>query len=349
MIQPQQAIYQQPKAMQLPPPPPPAQPQYNAVKIDIINPTATPGTHPSPQQPIYNYPYAPTYSYPQPSPQVMTPVIPQPVVPKPVITQPAVAAPQKQEPAEPAQKPVEQKAVEQKPSEPEKLSTADAKSFITKLQTTAQDPKQQEEVIKEIATIAQADKAKAVQMLDEDLIRQLLSVVAQDTSKLAAPTPEQIELRQKAKNGEKLTPEQQTKADELSMTEIAERNKQYALYTISLLDKVLIDELKAKNVPITANKIPAIAGMVDALKGNPNPFVREAAAAAIEYIATPDFKADLTPIMELAKQDTSKDVQQRAQMVLNKLNAASAAAPVAAAQVADKAVAAEKPEETKAA
>lgn len=321
--QPQTSYPQLPQMAQMTPPPQMAQPQYNAVKIDIINPTASPGNaQPFVPQiaPTYQYPQAPMYQYPQaPLPVAYKPVqIPAPVVPQPSIQQPpAPPAPVIQE------QPVTAQPAEVKPAvaEPTKLSDADAKSFTARLSAALNKPTEQETVIKEIATLVQADKQKAEQLLDDKLIEQLLMVVDQKTPDLKGPMPEQIELRQQIKNGQKVTPEQQVLADKLSEAELEIRNKQYALYTVALLDKVLIDEVKKQGQPMTANKIPGIAGMIDTLKTSQYPDVREAAAAAIEHIAAPEFKADLAPIMEKAKQDSSPDVQKRVDAVMAKLNA----------------------------
>jgi len=101
-------------------PTPQQNPNYNAVKIDIHNPTVgTPSVqnpyegYAQPTMPYYSYPQTPVYTYPQAAPQTcyypqpyQSPVIPQ-TVPAPVVTE----APVQQVPAAPVVPPVQQQNI----------------------------------------------------------------------------------------------------------------------------------------------------------------------------------------------------------------------------------------------
>ena len=104
--------------------------------------------------------------------------------------------------------------------------------------------------------------------------------------------------------------------------EEAERNKEYALYTMAVLAKVYIEEIKKETgniVPMT--DVPGMSAMVDAVKDNPNSGAKVAALDALTYIQQPEYKEELNTIYALAQQDSNPQVitsAKRAQMALNK-------------------------------
>ena len=76
---------------------------------------------------------------------------------------------------------------------------------------------------------------------------------------------------------------------------MAERNKSYALFSIALLDKVYAQEIKKLNnttVPLT--DLPSAINVVNQLKDNPNPMVRESAIEALIYENPDVFYLDVT-------------------------------------------------------
>ncbi len=356
-----------------------AQPQNNAVKIDIINPQAGATTNPyampqasayppyvpnaqyvpsyypllqQPQMPVQNFSQpiaAPMRQIQQPVQQPMPMVTPQPVaapqtvaVPQPVIIpQPVVTAQPQQiinnapvaampEPpqaqvasAQPEATPVE--TAEQTPVAPQVEAPAstpvniDLNQVVSKLNSTNMD--EQLAAIENIAETAQVNPTAATQLLDTQIMDALGNILKKDTTQMQGPTPEQIELRQKLLSGEQLTPEQTEVANKMSDMEVAERNKQFALYTIAILQKLLSTEVeKAQGVKLEMKDLPMINDIVKIAKADINPMLRASALAALSYIATPENKALLTTMFEQSKKDADPNVQAVAAEALNKLS-----------------------------
>lgn len=354
-----------------------AQPQNNAVKIDIINPQAgaTNSPYAMPQASAYapyvpNAQYAQAYypvpqqlpqipvqqptSYAMPAQQVQqtyaTPVqqqIPQQVstqapvvIPQPVVTQqvpqqvinngPAVMPePPKAQVVqqEPVQLPTTETiaAPAQAPAAPQVEAPAstpvniDLNQVVSKLNSTNMD--EQLAAIENIAETAQNNPTAATQLLDTQIMDALGNILKKDTTQMQGPTPEQIELRQKLISGEQLTPEQTEAANKMSDMEVAERNKQFALYTIAILQKLLSTEVeKAQGVKLEMKDLPMINDIVKIAKADINPMLRASALAALSYIATPENKALLTTMFEQSKKDADPNVQAVAAEALNKLS-----------------------------
>ena len=341
----------------------PQQPSYNAVKIDIHNPTVgTPGmSQPQPMYqpqyapvnaPIYNYPQNPIYC-PCPMPQVpsepvatQAPVyypgqpLPQPIAypqpvqfPQPVQypQQPAVIEqqnvnypPQVQPVPVPAQVPAQvpapqvsnaPKVVPPTPVEP----SLDLNGFISRL--TNPDFKGQEMAMEDIADIVNNQPEKASELVDKQIFKALNDIISFDSSKLEGPSQKQIDIRQKLVQGEKVSEEDEKLANTYTPKEMAERNKSYALFSIALLDKVYAQEIKKlsnNTVPLT--DLPSAVNVVNQLKDNPNPMVRESAIEALSYIQEPEYKKDLTTLFTVAKNDQDASVSAAAQVALDKLD-----------------------------
>ncbi len=332
-------------------------PQNNAVKIDIINPQA--GTQ-APYNP-YAMPTVPQYTMPQasayapyvpngqyPEPIMMTPAqpplppvppapqapvaaeIPAPVViPQPVVNnQPQIInAPQAQMPEPPQAQPVAE-AVSAPAAAPEapKVETpastpinVDLNQVVSKLNSTNLD--EQLSAIENIAETAQTNPNAATQLLDTQIMDALGNIIKKDTTQMQGPTPEQLELRQKILSGEKLTPEQTENANKISEMETAERNKQFALYTVAILQKLLSTEVeKAQGTKLEMKDLPMINDVVKIAKADANPMLRASALAALSYIATPENKALLTTMFEQSKKDADPNVQAVAAEALSKLS-----------------------------
>ncbi len=332
----------------------PQQPSYNAVKIDIHNPSVgTPGMAPCQPQyqpqyapvnaPIYNYPQYPVYC---PQPQIPAePVAQAPVyypgqpLPQPVQypTQPAVvnqqnvnyppAAPQPVPAQVPAQVPAPQvsnaPAVEPpKPAEP----ALDLNGFISRL--TNPNFEGQAAAMEEIVDVVNKQPEKAPELVDKQVFKALNDIISFDSSKIEGPSQKQLEIRQKIIQGEQVSPEDRALADKYSPKEMAETNKSYALFSIALLDKIYAQEIKKisnNTVPLT--DLPSVVNVVNQLKDNPNPMVRVSAIEALSYIQDqvkePEYKKDLTTLFTVAKNDQDASVASAAQAALDKLNNAA--------------------------
>ena len=193
----------------------------------------------------------------------------------------------------------------------------------------------QAQQMEEIVRKALDNKKDAMPYLVRDVFSELINIAKKDTSDLASPTPAQIEARKKIianvlsiqqnpNRNElpfKLTEDEIALANQISPMEQAERNKEYALYTMATLSKIFIDEVEAETgnvVPFT--DIPGVSATVDALRYNPNSGVKAAAIDALSYIQRPEYKEELTTLYTLAQTDNDSIVSASAQRALNKLN-----------------------------
>lgn len=320
------------------------QPSYNAVKIDIHNPQVN---APSCSQcqacapvtaPVYEYPQAPVYEVPKQSiytPTPQQPVVAQPPavqelpsVPPPVIVQPTIT----QIPA--ATIPVATPAIDATPittpaavAAPQTVEVKapevttpqiDLNEFISKL--TSPDYEVQASTMESIADLVQKSPQKATELLDVKVVDTLLNIMGTDTSKLAGPTPQQLQIREKIMSGKPVTEAETTEASKITPMEQAERNKQYAIYTVAILQKLYGSEIEKMNstvVPLT--ELPGAAGIVEQVKNNPNPMVRASGIDALSYIQRPEYKQDLTTLFTVAQKDQDLNVQQAAKKALEKL------------------------------
>lgn len=328
-------------------------PNYNAVKIDVHNPAVSaPGVgqaamnvpqYAQPTMPYYSYPQAQLYDYPQAQqvPYYNMPVMapqymPQaPQAPVAQIAQPAPIAPQptqqiQQQNINAPQAQVPEPVVTQQPAAPQQAQAVevqqpvpvtpqvDLNSFIAKL--TNPDYEVQANAMEEIANMVKDEPQKATELLDEKVMNALTNIVNNDSSKLAGPTPEQIAARQKLMAGEKLSDADTKLATTITPMEQSERNKSYAMFTTSIMDKLYGDEVaKLTNTTVPLTELPGAVTIVEQLKNNPNPMVRTSAIEALSYIQQPAYKQDLSTLFSIAKNDQDKNVQEAATAALAKL------------------------------
>lgn len=362
---------QQPQIQPMAQQPAPSTPSYNAVKIDVHNPSVNAGgmtqqpQYATPTMPLYNYPQAPMYQYPQAQQPAYYPPV-QPVVVPPVVTQtpadvkPAeVPAPQvvAQQPteapkaeapkAEEAPKTAEAPKVEVAPSAPLEPQV-DLNGFVAKL--TNPDYDVQAAAMEDMANMVKNDPQKATELLDVKVTDALTNIVKADTSKLTGPTAEQLAAREKLLSNQKMTDDEKKLASTITPLEQAERNKSYAMFTSAIMQKLYADEVaKLTNTTVPITELPGAVTIVEQLKNNPNPMVRTSALEALSYIQNPAYKKDLETLFTIAKNDQDKGVQEAATAALDKLSklpeaeAPKAEAPVAEAPKAD-AQAAKEPE-----
>jgi len=332
-------------------------PQLNAVKIDIINPQAIGGQQQAPvmqEQPqyFYSYPTAQTYNIPttsyygpqaQAMPQAQYPVMPpMPPVPQypqqvPVmdqtITQNVQTVPPTPVPPPPSvideQPAPQQVAQPQVVQEPQAANVPTAGIDVAAINAAlkSDDLDAQTNAIQQIAEIGQSNPQQAAALLNEETFTGLTNIITRDTTALPGPTQKQIELRQKLEAGKNLTPQEQQEAETLSPQEKAEINKQFGTYTLAVLQKNFREAIDAEAAKqgvqsVTINELPGITEVVNNLKDNPNPIIREASIQALKYIAKPEDKEVLKTIFDIsAKQDADPSVRQSAQEALNALPA----------------------------
>lgn len=301
---PQMPVYQQPA------------PEYNAIKINIVDPKVnapgaqTPSVYNYPQQSVYSYPQAqqPVYYPQQPAAQVPAPqvinqqtvgTVPPPVVPEPAPVQQAPAA-EAQQPAAPA------------------VETLNVPAFTQRI--SSDNLEDAGKAIEEVADIAQTKPNEAPQLLDTGLMEALLGVIGKDSSALEAPTDRQKELRQQILEGKQLSEADMAEANKITPLEMAERNKQYALFTTAILQNALIDEFKkTNNMTPDIKDLPGMEQIVTTVKDNPNPMLRASALAALAYNARPEYKSVMNEIFELSKKDADENVQKVAEEGIAKL------------------------------
>lgn len=331
-------------------------PQVNAQKYNLQNPIQQPNY----TSQVYDYPKAPIYDVPQsqiyqpqgPATACCQPKAVQevPAVPPPVVVQqnsnqevsPATVQTASPEvvPVPPAVVSLETApaAVATAPSTVETASVAvatapqavevkapetikpqiDLNEFISKL--TNPDYEIQANAMETIAEMAQKEPDKATDLLDVKVIDALLGIMQADSSKLEGPTPAQLDAREKIMGGKSVTEAETAEANKVAPMELVERNKQYSIYTIAILDKLYVSEIEKMNktiVPMT--ELPGAAGIVEQIKNNPNPMVRISAIDAMSYIQRPEYKQDLNTLFSVAKNDKDVNVQTAAQKALDKL------------------------------
>ena len=194
----------------------------------------------------------------------------------------------------------------------------------------------QAQQMEEIARISMDNPANAVPYIVRDVFSSLIDITKKDTSALAAPSEEQVNARKKiianyialenAKTPQDKLPYELTEKDialanELSPMEQAERNKEYALYTMAILAKIYTDEVEKQTgniVPMT--DVPGTSAIVDSLRYNPNSGVKIAAIDALRHINRPEYKEEMTTLFTLAQADTNPMVKEAAGRAIERIN-----------------------------
>lgn len=195
--------------------------------------------------------------------------------------------------------------------------------------------------MEEIARISMEDSAKALPFIVTEIFTELINIVKKDTSNLTPPSEKQIEIRKQIIVNEiikeqaraekkdvselelpyKISKQELAEASNLSTLEQAERNKEYALYTMAILAKVYTDEVHKQTgniVPLT--DLPGVSEIVDSLRYSSNAGVKIAAIDALRYINRPEYKEELTAVLELATDDKNPYVARNAAVALENIN-----------------------------
>jgi len=193
----------------------------------------------------------------------------------------------------------------------------------------------QAQQMEEIVRLAIMEPEKAKNYLVSDVFSKLIDITKEDATKLAPPTQQQIEARQKLianiiaveKDQKaidnlpyKMNDDEVALATKLSPMELTERNKEYALTTLGALADLFIKDYETKEgkiVPIT--DAPGISAIVNALRKDPDSGVKLAALDALRHIQRPEYKEELSAIFALAKTDPNPNVSKTAEKALAEL------------------------------
>ena len=157
---------------------------------------------------------------------------------------------------------------------------------------TSPDYDEQADAMEAISEVAMYAPDKAEELLDNKVVDNLLNIMGKDTSKMEGKDKE-----------------------------LAERNKEYAMFTTATLQKLYADGVKdLAKTTVPADDLIGMAGIVNELKTNKNASVREAAVASIGYMSRPEYKKDLAPLLQEASQNKDAKVKAQADKQLKSLN-----------------------------
>ena len=217
---------------------------------------------------------------------------------------------------EPEKATVQQKKIEIVESENIK-PVIDINTFIAELAN--KDYARQAEAMGTIAQVASVSPDIAAQLLDVKVIDTLLGIMHADTTKLQMPSEKQMMLRQSALKGHTLSVEDMKEATSMSEYELAEQNKQYAMYTLASLQRVYAGEVKKMGAEVAFSDLPGANEILKEIESNPNPAVRISGLSALNYVQRPEYKAEIHAAYEKASQDKNplvRDVAQRGAQLL---------------------------------
>lgn len=195
--------------------------------------------------------------------------------------------------------------------------------------------------MEDIARVSMQDAQQAVPYIVTEIFSELENIVKKDSSDLTPPSERQIELRQqiivneilkeqaraKGENPEKIelpykiSEKDIQEASKLSSMEQAERNKEYALYTMAILAKVYGDEVNRHTgniVPLT--DMPGVSTIVDTLRNDSNGGIKIASIDALRYLYRPEYKEELEAVLKITATDPNPLVSKTATMTIEGLN-----------------------------
>lgn len=194
--------------------------------------------------------------------------------------------------------------------------------------------------MEEIARLASEGQTSLTPYIVVEVMNELINIVNKDSKSLPAPSEKQIETRQQiiineivkeqAKEENKsieeiglpydISEEDIIEAMQLTPMELAERNKEYALYSIAILAKTYTDEIQKNSgnvVPLT--DLPGVAEIVNVIRHNFNSGVKIAAMEALVYLNRPEYNDEISTIIEIATNDLNPYVANSAKMALESL------------------------------
>lgn len=327
-----------------------AAPSASAVNIQIFEPKAYSGQptnnvanpiYAYPQQSMYSQPYMNQYQQYMPQAPVYMPQaqqvqqLPQQQMPAPLLTPQAPAteqAPQAPQATVEQQTPAQPDMQIQQPTE-QNQNAVDVNSLVAGLKST--DNKTQEDAITKIANLSQGTPEMQSAVLSEPVMRGLADIVKQDTSSLQGPTEAQVAAINKAASGAKLTPEEEALTKELAPKTLADKNRVISMFTLAMLQKNQRDEVDRYNATQDPNnqlpqlKLNDLIGYTEienAARNDNEKEVKLAAIQALSYVAKPEDKETIEPVLKAAMNDPEPLIQQAANEVLTNIGAAPQAA-----------------------
>ena len=327
-----------------------ATPSASAVNIQIFEPKAYSGQptnnvanpiYAYPQQSMYSQPYMNQYQQYMPQAPMYMPQaqqvqqLPQQQMPAPLLTPQAPAteqAPQAPQATVEQQTPAQPDMQIQQPTE-QNQNAVDVNSLVAGLKST--DNKTQEDAITKIANLSQGTPEMQSAVLSEPVMRGLADIVKQDTSSLQGPTEAQVAAINKAASGAKLTPEEEALTKELAPKTLADKNRVISMFTLAMLQKNQRDEIDRYNATQDAqNQVPQLPvndligynEIENAARNEQEKEVKLAAIQALSYVAKPEDKETIEPVLKAAMNDPEPLIQQAANEVLTNIGAAPQAA-----------------------
>ena len=327
-----------------------ATPSASAVNIQIFEPKAYSGQptnnvanpiYAYPQQSMYSQPYMNQYQQYMPQAPMYMPQaqqvqqLPQQQMPAPLLTPQAPAteqAPQAPQATVEQQTPAQPDMQIQQPTE-QNQNAVDVNSLVAGLKST--DNKTQEDAITKIANLSQGTPEMQSAVLSEPVMRGLADIVKQDTSSLQGPTEAQVAAINKAASGAKLTPEEEALTKELAPKTLADKNRVISMFTLAMLQKNQRDEIDRYNATQDPNnqlpqlKLNDLIGYTEienAARNDNEKEVKLAAIQALSYVAKPEDKETIEPVLKAAMNDPEPLIQQAANEVLTNIGAAPQAA-----------------------
>ena len=327
-----------------------AAPTASAVNIQIFEPKAYSGQptnnvanpiYAYPQQSMYSQPYMNQYQQYMPQAPMYMPQaqqvqqLPQQQMPAPLLTPQAPAteqAPQAPQATVEQQTPAQPDMQIQQPTE-QNQNAVDVNSLVAGLKST--DNKTQEDAITKIANLSQGTPEMQSAVLSEPVMRGLADIVKQDTSSLQGPTEAQVAAINKAASGAKLTPEEEALTKELAPKTLADKNRVISMFTLAMLQKNQRDEVDRYNATQDPNnqlpqlKLNDLIGYTEienAARNDNEKEVKLAAIQALSYVAKPEDKETIEPVLKAAMNDPEPLIQQAANEVLTNIGAAPQAA-----------------------
>ena len=212
-----------------------------------------------------------------------------------------------------------------------KNSNIDVKNIVLNLR--GEDYDKQALQMEEIAKVAAENPKALVNYVTVEIFSSLIDIVEKDTTDLEPASEAQIEARKKiiinelvkrqakANNEDpekvelpfELKKEEIELAMKLTSMEQAERNKEYALYSIAMLAKAYGENVKEETgmtVPIT--DLPGVSNIVNVLKKEKNPGIKVAAIDALVYCRKPEYNEEIKSILTMATTDRNPMVAKTA-------------------------------------
>ncbi len=156
----------------------------------------------------------------------------------------------------------------------------------------SKDYEEQADAMEAMAEVTLYAPEKAGELLDNKVVDKLTEIMEKDTSKLEGKDKQ-----------------------------LADRNKEYAMFTTATLQNLFTNEVKKMgNVDVPAKDLIGMQSIVKNLATNPNESVREAAVASIGYAANSANKKDMKGLLTAAANDVSSVVRAQANKQLAKVS-----------------------------